>query len=81
MDAPCDIEVEWKGPGSWRESHSHTFVIEGRGEKTIMRNTHRLDSLAFLSWLGRGATLYCNSLLKSVVIFKALNCYGKLHHL
>ncbi|CDS37909.1 C2 domain containing protein 3 [Echinococcus multilocularis] len=53
-DVHSGVEVEWK-EGSLHESHSHTFVIEASSEKNILNSANRLDSLAFLIWLGRGA--------------------------
>ncbi|VDK22336.1 unnamed protein product [Taenia asiatica] len=52
-DVNCGVEVEWKGD-SWHESHSHTFVVETSSQKNIFDSVNRLDSLAFLIWLGRG---------------------------
>ncbi|EUB57849.1 C2 domain-containing protein 3 [Echinococcus granulosus] len=52
-DVHSGVEVEWK-EGSLHESHSHTFVIEASSEKNILNSANRLDSLAFLVWLGRG---------------------------
>nr|CDS20853.1 C2 domain containing protein 3 [Echinococcus granulosus] len=52
-DVHSGVEVEWK-EGSLHESHSHTFVIEASSEKNILNSANRLDSLAFLIWLGRG---------------------------
>ncbi|VDM24952.1 unnamed protein product, partial [Hydatigera taeniaeformis] len=52
-DVNCGLEVEWKGD-AWHECHSHTFVIETSSQKNILDSVNRLDSIAFLTWLGRG---------------------------
>ncbi len=38
----------------WHNTHSHTFAYEASSRTNLNKNVHRLDSRAFLVWLGQG---------------------------